>query len=130
MSKHGRTIALLGIVAGGGLLQACATTKPPVYGPIDEKQAYGYRDHQNPDGGHTVVIVMPAASMPAAREWFDRRAAELCPGGIDRTNVFSARLNESNTGFYGTQPSAATRIFTSSELQGYVYCKAGTGAAG
>jgi hypothetical protein len=119
------------LLAGAVLLQGCATAaKPAVYGPIGETQAYGYRDRKNPDGGHTVLVLVPAG-FPAseARAWFDRRAGELCPGGVERSNVFRTQANEYTLRNYGGPPSAATRIFTSSEMEGYVYCKAEPSAA-
>jgi hypothetical protein len=127
----GRRRAAALILAGAVLVHGCATAaKPVVYGPIGDEQAYGYRDRENPDGGHTVLVTVPAG-FPAseARAWFDRRAGELCPGGVERTNVFRAQANEYTMRNYGGPPSAASRIFTTSELEGYVYCKAQASAA-
>lgn len=112
------------VVAGLGL-QACAPTKA-VYGPIGPKVAFGYKDRLNPEGGFTVLIAMPANAKPAdLRSFFDRRAGELCPGGVERTNVFRMTRNED----LGPAPyvyqgvGVSQRYGINAELEGYVYCK-------
>jgi len=123
------------ILAGAGLavaalvLQGCATAAPAVYGPISAEVPYGYQDHPNPDGSHTVLVVMGgSASVPALRAFFDRRAAELCPAGVDRTNVFRVHASE----YYASAPyvyggaGIGSRSRMGVELEGYVYCKAGS----
>jgi hypothetical protein len=112
-------------------LQGCAT-KPVAYGPIGPETAYGYKDRVNPDGSHTVLVVMPGHGTPAGlRAFFDRRSTELCPAGVERTNVFRV---DSNT-FYASAPAVyggvgiGSRVVAGTELEGYVHCKPGTVAA-
>lgn len=113
------------LATGGLLLQACAAAKPVVYGPIGPEAPYGYADRQNPDGGFTVKIAMPGSGSTAdLRTFFDRRAAELCPAGLDRTNVFRIYVNDQTSMPYNAYgPSVASRYRAGVELEGYVYCK-------
>lgn len=128
---RGQTLSGAGLVAAALLLQGCATAGPAEYGPIGAETPYGYSDRLNPDGGHTVLVVMAGnATVTALRAFFDRRAAELCPAGIDRTNVFRVNADE----YYSAAPyvyggaSIGTRARTGVELEGYVYCKPGSDA--
>ncbi len=121
-----------GVVAAALLLQGCATAAPAVYGPIGAETPYGYSDRLNPDGGHTVLVVMAGnATVTALRDFFDRRAVELCPSGIDRTNVFRVHASE----YYSSAPyvyggaGIGSRARVGVELEGYVYCKAADGSA-
>lgn len=118
MSPRGLLLAATLILAG------CAT-KPVVYGPIGPETPNGYQDRQNPDGGFTVLVAMPGTAAPAElRAFFDRRAAELCPAGIERTNVF--RMNRggyTTSGYVYQGVGLASRVWTGTELEGYVYCK-------
>jgi hypothetical protein len=122
------TVALL--VLGSLLaLQACATPEPVAYGPIGEAVRYGYKDRANPDGGHTVLVVLPAQSaLSDARAYWDRRAEELCPGGVSKRIVFRSERKETMSPAPYVQYSAGVsmRILTGYELEGYVYCKAGS----
>ncbi len=118
----------VGLAAAAMLLQGCATAKPAIYGPIGTEVPYGYKDRVNPDGGHTVLVVMAGhASAAELRGFFDRRAAELCPAGVDRTNVFRIQANE----YYADAPyvygsaGVGSRARVGVELEGYVYCKPG-----
>lgn len=113
-------------------LQACATPEPAVYGPIGETVRYGYKDRANPDGGHTVLVVLPPyTALADVRAYWDRRAEELCPGGVAKRNVFRAERRELMAPApyvsYGT--GIGSRVTTGYELEGYVYCKA-TGPGG
>lgn len=110
-------------------MQGCVI-KPVVYGPIGPKAPHGYRDQQNADGSFTVLIAMPGGSLPAElRAFFDRRAGELCPTGVERTNVFRMQRNDVTSVAYGSQyPMVGTRLWTGDELEGYVYCKSGLSA--
>ena len=126
MPGRGQTLLGAGLVAAALLLQGCATA-PAVYGPIGVETPYGYKDHPNPDGGYTVLVVMGGNAGPAAlRDFFDRRAAELCPAGVDRTNVFRVQAND----YYSPAPyvyggaGVGMRSRVGVELEGYVYCKA------
>lgn len=93
-SRRGRLALAVGLAAAGLLLQACAT-KPAVYGPITAEVPHGYADRVSSDGGFTILVRMPGnASVPMLRDFFDRRAAELCTTGVDRTNVFRVTANE------------------------------------
>lgn len=126
-----QTLLGAGLVAAALLLQGCATAAPAVYGPIGVETPYGYRDQLNPDGSHTVLVVMAGnATVPALRGFFDRRAAELCPTGVDRTNVFRVHASE----YYSSAPyvyggaGIGSRARVGVELEGYVYCKSGSDA--
>lgn len=124
------TIVGVGLTAAALLLQGCATAKPAIYGPIGPETPYGYKDRPNPDGGHTVLVAMAGhATAPELRVFFERRAAELCPAGIDRTNIFRVQANE----YYADAPyvygsaGVGSRSRVGVELEGYVYCKPGQG---
>ena len=113
-------------------LAACATPKPAEYGPITETVHFGYKDQANPDGGHTVLVALPPqTSLVDARAYWDRRADELCPGGVAKRNVFRSERKEFMSPAPYVQYSAgiSSRIATGYELEGYVYCKA-AGPAG
>lgn len=119
---------LLGAGAGlaaGLLLQGCATA-PVVYGPIGPEAPYGYGDLKNPDGGFTVLVRMPGhASVPMLRDFFDRRAAELCVAGVTRSNVFRVTANEyyANATYVYGGVGVGSRGRVGAEMEGYVYCK-------
>jgi len=123
--RHRQVVLAVGLAAAGLLLQSCAT-KPAVYGPISTEVPYGYSDRANPDGGMTILVKMPGnASVAALRSFFDRRAAELCAGGVDRTNVFRVTANEyyaAATYVYGSA-GVGSRSRVGTEMEGYVYCK-------
>ncbi|HEX4711665.1 hypothetical protein [Phenylobacterium sp.] len=120
------------LVSGMALtLQACATPEPAAYGPIGEAVRYGYKDRANPDGGHTVLVVLPPQSpLAEARAYWDRRAGELCPGGVSKRIVFRSERNEvmSPAPYVQYGAGIGTRMTTAYELEGYVYCKAATPA--
>ena len=121
-----RTVAAAGLAAAALLLQGCATATPAVYGPIGPEVPYGYKDRPNTDGGHTVLVVMAGhATAAELRVFVERRAAELCPAGIDRTNVFRVQANEYYADAPYVQGSAGvgSRSRVGVELEGYVYCK-------
>ena len=126
-----QTLLGTGLVAAALLMQGCATAAPAVYGPIGAEAPYGYSDHENPDGSHTVLVVMAGnATVAALREFFDRRATELCPAGLERTNVFRVHADE----YYASAPAVyggagfGTRGRLGVHLEGYVYCKSGSDA--
>lgn len=126
---RGGLILAAGLAASSLLLQGCVTAKPVVYGPIGPEAPHGYQDRQNPDGGFTVLIAMPGYSSAAdLRAFFDRRAGELCPSGIARTNVFRVHASEYFPGaqyvYGGVSVSSRSRVGV--VLEGYVYCKAGS----
>ena len=114
------------------LLQGCVTATPAIYGPIGPEVPYGYKDRPNPDGGHTVLVVMAGhATAAELRGFFERRAAELCPAGLERTNIFRVQANEYYPGAPYVQGSAGvgSRSRVGVELEGYVYCKPGPDGA-
>lgn len=118
---------VVGLAASALLLQGCVTAKPVVYGPIGPEASYGYKDRSNPDGGFVVLVAMPGYSTPAdLRAFFDRRAGELCPAGIARSNVFRVHASEyfadAQYVYGGAGTSSRSRVGV--ELEGYVYCKA------
>ncbi|WP_394761142.1 hypothetical protein [Phenylobacterium sp.] len=116
------------LVSGAPLaLQACATPEPAVYAPIGEAVQYGYKDRPNPDGGHTVLVVVPRQSSPTeARSFWDRRAEELCPGGVSKRIVFRSELKELMipAGYVQYSAGFGSRLALGYEVEGYVYCKA------
>jgi len=70
-------------------LSGCVT--PPTYGPIGSADnQYGYRDRQNPDGSHTILVV--AAGAAQAHEFWDRRAEEICGSASYDKNIFRAEI--------------------------------------
>ncbi|WP_372781576.1 hypothetical protein [Phenylobacterium sp.] len=123
-----KPVAVALLVSGTLLgLQACATPEPIAYGPIGETVRYGYKDRANPDGGHTVLVALPPRSPLAdARGFWDRRAEELCPGGVAKRIVFRSERKEimSPASYIQGQAGISSRVSTGYELEGYVYCKA------
>lgn len=119
-----------GAVVAGLILQACAT-KPVAYGPVGPETPYGYMDRQNADGGFTVSVKMPGHAAPGElRAFFDRRAGELCPAGIERTNVFRLHRSEFTTsGYVYGGAGVSSRVAVGTDLEGYVYCKPGAAPA-
>ena len=117
---------LAAALAAAGCVGACATPPPPVYGPISDTVRFGYRDRPNPDGGHTLLVVMPAHSgLGEARAFWDRRAEELCPGGVAKRNVFRSDRREymAPAGYVHGSVGFGARVPAGFEVEGYVYCK-------
>jgi hypothetical protein len=109
-------------------LAGCASHPPPqvAYAAIGEGVAFGYKDHPNPDGGHAVMVRMPAYSTEAdAQALWQRRGDELCPSGVAKRNLFRSERKESlMPGQYVYQGvGVASRSTIAFELEGYVYCK-------
>jgi hypothetical protein len=115
-------VALTGLVL---VVQGCATAKPIPYGPIADKQPWGYSDKVNADGGHTVLYVMPGGTAAkAVRERWDQRAGEVCPDGIARQNIFRVdHPNSTVQGYAYGSIAPNSRVYTGAEVEGYVYCK-------
>jgi len=127
MIRRSAGLALSAVLAVAALLlQACATGAPAVYGPISAEVPFGYTERQGKAGEFTVLIKMPGGA-PATqlREFFDRRAGELCPGGVDRTNVFRVSALESyaRADYVYGGAGVGSRARFGTELEGYVYCK-------
>ena len=121
-----RSAVALGLTVSALALQGCATPKPVAYGPIGPKAPHGYQDRQNPDGGYTVLVAMPPhVGAAELRAYFQRRAGELCPRGIDRTNVFRVDLKErmQRAAYVYGSAGVGGRYVMGTELEGYVYCK-------
>jgi hypothetical protein len=115
---------------GASTLAAC-TTKPIVYGPIGEKMVYGYSERPNTGEGESgegfvLTVRVPTAQAPDARPFFDRRAAELCPAGVAKTNIFRADKPSIYSSTYSNGVSTSYRAFVHVELEGYVYCRSET----
>jgi hypothetical protein len=122
-----RPILLLAASTAACALAACATPEPPAYAPISETVRFGYRDRPNADGGHTLLVVMPAHSKLAdAHAYWERRAAELCPAGVAKRNVFRSDRKEhmAPAGYVHGSVGVGTRYPVGYEIEGYVYCKA------
>lgn len=107
-------------------LAACATPKPPVYGPISDTEPYGYRDRPNGEGAYTVLAKVPPHSSAAeARTFWERRAQELCPAGVSKQIVFRTERKESMlpAGYVYGGAGLSSRSTLAFEVEGYVYCK-------
>jgi hypothetical protein len=118
---------LLGICVA---LAGCAT--PVVYGPIGTS-AFGYRDRQNPDGSHTILVVAPSATV--AHQFWDQRAAELCGGAEYRKNIFRAEIPVVTTTGYAPNAynpaygaSYTQQVYGALQLEGYLHCAAANSA--
>lgn len=108
-------------------LQACATPPPPVYGPMGDSQPYGYRDRSSGDGGLTLLAAVPAhSSLAEAMAFWERRARELCPGGIAKRIVFRAERREimMPAGYVYRGVGMSSRATMGYEVEGYLYCNA------
>jgi hypothetical protein len=120
------SVRAAGLAAAALLLQGCVSYTPAVYGPIGAEVPYGFKDRPNPDGGHTILVVMAGFQTVAdLRGFFDRRAAELCPAGVERSNVFRVQANEyfSSAPYVQGGAGIGSRSRQGVELEGYVYCK-------
>lgn len=121
-----RPLKLAGaLVLGGVVLAACAT--PIQYGALSEGHGYGYRETQNADGSYTVLAVAPGDAM--AREFWDRRAQELCGGTDFHKNIFRAEVPVVTTQGYAPSayPGGVGGSYTSWAhgafyLEGYLRC--------
>lgn len=127
-SKQNRTAARASVLAAAALaLAGCVT--PPSYGPIGHVQnQYGYRDRQNPDGSHVILVV--AGSAPQAQEFWDRRATEICGSPNFEKNIFRAQRPIITTTGYA--PNALNPAYGASYTQdsygdflieGYLHCE-------
>lgn len=129
MSTHSpnRTEARASVLAVAALaLAGCVT--PPTYGPIgDVPNQYGYRDRQNPDGSHVILVV--AGSAPQAQEFWDRRATEICGSADFEKNIFRAQRPIITT--TGDAPNALNPAYGASYtpdsygdflMEGYLHC--------
>jgi hypothetical protein len=107
-------------------LAACAT--PIQYGALSEGHGYGYRDTQNADGSYTVLAIAPGDAM--ARQFWDRRAQELCGGTDFHKNIFRAEVPVVSTTGYapsaygaaGTGGSYTSSAHGAFYLEGYLHC--------
>jgi hypothetical protein len=111
-------------------LASCVT--PPSYGPIGHvKNQYGYRDSENADGSHTILVV--AASAPMAHEFWDRRAAEICAGAEVQKNIFRAQRPVVTTTGYASNGMGGGGTYQQDTygdffLEGYLRCGVATAA--
>lgn len=93
MSRHARTLCrVTGSLLVSLSLAACATGHE--YTRIDPatKTYFGYRDTQNPDGTYRIIILLPS-NIPdpkLPRQYWDRRAAEICGQSDYRSNIYAA----------------------------------------
>lgn len=97
-------------------LSACAG--PLQYAAIDASahRPYGYRESRTADGRYSLLVVVPAASHPdLAREFWERRARELCGHPDYRRNIFRADRPTVNYDYYGGRPGDFM-------LEGYLDC--------
>lgn len=111
MRQRLQTAGLAGVCV---LLGACMTVE---YAPMADQNGFGYRDHRNDDGSYTVLVVLPEHANPAqAREFWDMRAAEICPDGY-RHNIFRAERPTVYYDHYGGRPGGYI-------VEGYLHCDA------
>jgi hypothetical protein len=112
-------------------LVGCVT--PPTYGPIGHvENQYGYRDSQNADGSHTILVV--AASPPMAHEFWDRRAAEICGSTTFDKNIFRAQrpivqVSGYVSNGYGGGGSYTQDAYGDFIMEGYLRCEAAAASA-
>ena len=124
--RHQAAARACALAAGVFALSACAT--PATYGPLGaDSQPFGYRDHPNADGSHTILIV--ADSAPSAHAFWDQRAQEICGDTAYQKNIFRAqRPVVSTTGYavnpYGGGGSYQQDVYGSFVLEGYLRCEA------
>ena len=109
-------------------LAGCMTI---AYGPIDapKSSGFGYRDHPNNDGSHTILVV--GSTSEQAYEFWDRRANELCGGPHFQRNIFRAQRPVVTTYGYASNPmnpamggSYSQDAYGGFFLEGYVRCDA------
>jgi len=106
-------------------LAACIT--PATYGPLGASNSpFGYRDHPNADGSHTIFIV--ADSAPSAHAFWDQRAQEICGGTAYQKNIFRAQRPVITTTGYAANPyggggSYQQDTYGSFLLEGYLRCE-------
>lgn len=121
-------VSALAVVLG---LVGCVT--PPTYGPIGHvENQYGYRDSQNADGSHTILVV--AASPPMAHEFWDRRAAEICGSTTFDKNIFRAQrpivqVSGYVSNGYGGGGSYTQDAYGDFIMEGYLRCEAAATSA-
>ena len=126
-SSSSTLLALALTLAPALTLDACATPKPPVYGPIGDAQPFGYKDRPTGDGSFTLLTVVPAyASLTEAQAFWTRRAEELCPSGISRRIIFRVERKENMTpaGYVYGGTGVSSRFPLAYEVEGYLYCNA------
>lgn len=77
------------------------------YARIDPaaKIYFGYSDSQNPNGTHMIRVYLPATipDPKLARQYWDRRAAEICGHSNYRGNIYAAMRQTFVNPGYGAQ---------------------------
>ena len=101
----------------GSVLGGCISV--PVYALIGTKEAgpYGYAEVPTNDGGYLLRVSLPNhvnAQLP--RQYWDRRASELCQGRIARSSVNTARVDIDTYDRYGGR-------YGNYVMEGVVYCE-------
>lgn len=121
------TLKQLGVVALAMGLCGCVT--PIVYGPISaaESAGFGYADHPNADGSHTIRVV--ASTNEQAHEFWDRRAGELCNGAQVRKSIYRAEIPVVTHSGYVTGANGYGGSYTEDRygaliMEGLAYCEA------
>jgi hypothetical protein len=107
LASRASSLLLIGLALVG-----CAGT-PLVYGPIKpEISHYGYRETANADGTFTLLVVAPGREI--AREFWEKRASELCRGPNFTRNIFRAEIQMVYANYNDTYGDAI--------LEGYLRC--------
>lgn len=114
MARRGKQQVLAIAIAGAcAALGGCASVE---YAPMSEQNGIGYRDWQNADGSHTILVTLPQYSDPATSHAFwDRRATEICGHTDYHKNIFRAERPTVYYDNYGGRPGGYI-------LEGYLRC--------
>lgn len=117
------------IAAAALVLAGCAT--PAAYGPLGPDAPYGFSDHPNADGSHTILVV--ADSAPNAQAFWDQRATEICGSAAFQKNIFRAQRPVETTTGYTTGPYGGGNSYQEDQygafyLEGYLRCAGGRDA--
>lgn len=87
-------------------LAACAVGHE--YARIDPetKTYFGYKDTPNSDGTHRIFIHLPSTipDPKLARQYWDRRATEICGHSNYRSNIYAAMRQTLHYDNYGGMP--------------------------
>ncbi|MGH7020088.1 MAG: hypothetical protein ACREEY_09415 [Brevundimonas sp.] len=102
-------LSALKATAGVLLLMSLTACVSYDYARIDPatKTYFGYADSQNPDGTHMIRVYLPSniPDSKLARQYWDRRAAEICGHTDFHGNIYAATRHAFvNPGYGAPQP--------------------------
>lgn len=111
-------LAVAAVVLAGSLVSGCLSD--PVYARIGTKEAgpYGYSEVATNDGGYLLRVYLPSyiSSARLPRQYWDRRAGELCGGRIARSSINTQRREIEYYDTSGGRPGDYV-------MEGVVYCQ-------